>query len=840
MSPGGLPETRTAGRAGGRRREPRSRRSGGLPLPVGIGAALVSGGLLWLANPPVELQPLAFVAVVPFLWAVRRARPRRGLLLGFVFGFTYLALLLYWIRLFGTLAWGGLAVTSAAYPGLFGLVAPLVWRDERSLRSAVGLAALWSLTEYLRAMWPLGGFTWGGLGYTQTDNGFLMPLASVTGVWGLSLIVLLVNVLVLLALERLGLLPEDRRRREPAAAGGADRTGAMSADRRVDRGSSRRPVRAALLAAAGISVVLAPGLIPIPQPNGPPVDVAILQGNDIEHRLADPFEEDVRIARNHARLERALASDPPDLSVWPENSLDEDPTSYAPFGRLVRSSVRAVGRPALIGAITGRPGDAQFNEALLYDGSGRMVDRYRKVHLVPFGEFVPWRNVLGWISALQQIPRDLTPGDRVHPVACPAADAACGRLAGVPFATVICFENIFPSLDRRAVAAGAQFLVVATNNASYERTAASRQHLVMSRLRAVENGRWVVHAAISGISAFIDPEGRVHQPTGLFELATDRFTIRASTARTLYSRLGDWLPWASGLAVVGLILVPRRRAGPRGEPPPLRPGARALVVLPTYNERETVAQVIERTLRSSSDAADSDPAIPSVDILVVDDGSPDGTAAVVAELSAAEPRVRLLRRNRKQGLAAAYSAGFGVALREDYDVVVEMDADLSHQPEELPRLLDAVGRLDLAVGSRYVKGGSVTNWGVVRRMLSRGGNAYTRIMLGIPVRDATSGYRAFRRTLLAELLADGIHSDGYGFQIELAYRAWRRGAAVGEVPITFREREHGHSKISRRIVVEALGLVAVWGIRDRLRAAAPDRAAARRPPRGDETPPTST
>ncbi len=780
MSPGGLPETRTAGRAGGRRREPRSRRSGGLPLPVGIGAALVSGGLLWLANPPVELQPLAFVAVVPFLWAVRRARPRRGLLLGFVFGFTYLALLLYWIRLFGTLAWGGLAVTSAAYPGLFGLVAPLVWRDERSLRSAVGLAALWSLTEYLRAMWPLGGFTWGGLGYTQTDNGFLMPLASVTGVWGLSLIVLLVNVLVLLALERLGLLPEDRRRREPAAAGGADRTGAMSADRRVDRGSSRRPVRAALLAAAGISVVLAPGLIPIP------------------------------------------------------------PTSYAPFGRLVRSSVRAVGRPALIGAITGRPGDAQFNEALLYDGSGRMVDRYRKVHLVPFGEFVPWRNVLGWISALQQIPRDLTPGDRVHPVACPAADAACGRLAGVPFATVICFENIFPSLDRRAVAAGAQFLVVATNNASYERTAASRQHLVMSRLRAVENGRWVVHAAISGISAFIDPEGRVHQPTGLFELATDRFTIRASTARTLYSRLGDWLPWASGLAVVGLILVPRRRAGPRGEPPPLRPGARALVVLPTYNERETVAQVIERTLRSSSDAADSDPAIPSVDILVVDDGSPDGTAAVVAELSAAEPRVRLLRRNRKQGLAAAYSAGFGVALREDYDVVVEMDADLSHQPEELPRLLDAVGRLDLAVGSRYVKGGSVTNWGVVRRMLSRGGNAYTRIMLGIPVRDATSGYRAFRRTLLAELLADGIHSDGYGFQIELAYRAWRRGAAVGEVPITFREREHGHSKISRRIVVEALGLVAVWGIRDRLRAAAPDRAAARRPPRGDETPPTST
>ncbi len=825
----------------GARRKRRSRPAAGLPLPVGLGAAVAAGGLLWLANPPVEIQPLAFVAVVPFLWAVRRARPRRGLLLGIVFGFTYLALLLYWILLFGKLAWGALALTSAAYPGAFGLVAPLVWRDERPVRSAVGLAALWTLTEYLRAMWPLGGFTWGGLGYTQTDNGFLLPLASVTGVWGMSFIVLLVNVLVLLALERLGALPEDRRRRDAVLA---DRPAGApperSSERRVERRSRRRAARATVLAAAGLGLVLAPGLIPVPQPNGPPVDVAVLQGNDIEHRLADPFEEDVRIARNHARLERALATDPPDLSVWPESALDIDPTTYAPFGALVRSSVRAVGRPALVGAITGISGEPQYNEALLYDGSGRLVDRYRKVHLVPFGEFVPWRNVLGWISALQQIPRNLTPGDRVHPVACPAGDSSCGRLAGVPFASVICFENIFPSLDRRAVAAGARFLVVSTNNASYERTAASRQHLIMSRLRAVENGRWVVHAAISGISAFIDPEGRVHQPTGLFDLATDRFTIRASTARTLYSRLGDWLPWASGFLVVGLILVPRQRTRQPGDAEPMAPGARALVVLPTYNERATIADVITRTLRSSAAAAAEDPAIPTVDILVVDDGSPDGTASAVEDLAAGEPRVRLLRRDRKQGLAAAYSAGFGVALGEGYHVVVEMDADLSHQPEELPRLLDAVGRLDLVVGSRYVKGGSVTNWGLLRRMLSRGGNAYTRIMLGIPVRDATSGYRAFRRTLLAELLAEGIHSDGYGFQIELAYRAWRRGAAVGEVPITFREREHGHSKISRRIVVEALGLVAVWGIRDRIRGAAPDRVAVRRAVREDGNRPAAS
>ncbi len=212
---------------------------------------------------------------------------------------------------------------------------------------------------------------------------------------------------------------------------------------------------------------------------------------------------------------------------------------------------------------------------------------------------------------------------------------------------------------------------------------------------------------------------------------------------------------------------------------------------------------------------DVDRRMPAVDILVVDDGSPDGTAAIVSELAASEPRVRLLERTKKEGLAGAYAAGFKVALDEGYDVIVEMDADLSHRPEELPRLLEGADANDLTIGSRYIPGGSVTNWGRLRLWLSRGGNAYTRAMLGIPIRDATSGFRAYRRNLLEDLLASGIHSDGYGFQIELAYRAWQRGALVGEVPITFREREHGHSKISRRIVVEALGLVAVWGIRDR-------------------------
>jgi apolipoprotein N-acyltransferase len=743
-----------------------------------------------LANPPAELGPLAFVALVPLLWAIRHARPRRGVLLGFAFGAAYFLSTLYWVLLFGTLAWTGLSLASAVFIGASGAVITLVWRDERPVWSVAGIAAVWALTEYVRALFPLGGFTWGGLGYTQPGNGFLMPLASVTGVWGMSFVVALVNGLVLLAID------------------------AVVARR---RGSAAGLRRAAVLLACAAAIVLLPGLIPMPAPNGQQLDIAILQGNNIEQRLGDPLEEIVRIARNHAELERALAPNPPDLSIWPEDSVDVDPTRSEVFKQLVEESIRETGRPALVGAITGEFGGDQYNEGLLYSGDGRLVDRYTKVHLVPFGEYVPWRAVLGWISALDQIPRDLTPGDELHTIACPAGDASCGRMAGLTFADVICYENTFPSLDRRLVDQGAQVIVVSTNNASYGRTAASRQQLIMSRLRAVENGRWVVHAAVSGISAFVDPNGGVHQPTDLFEKTTDRMTVEASTAKTLYTRYGDWFPWACALLVVGLLAVPRRRRRPAA-PERLPADARALVVTPTYNERATIKEVLERTLAATTpkDDGSGPTGLPAVDILVVDDGSPDGTAEVVKEVAASEPGVRLLERTKKQGLAGAYAAGFRVALDDGYDVIVEMDADLSHQPEELPGLLEAVQQHDLAIGSRYIPGGSVTNWGRMRLWLSRGGNAYTRAMLGLPIKDATSGFRAFRRDLLAELLESGIHSDGYGFQIELAYRAWQHGALVGEVPITFREREHGHSKISRRIVVEALGLVAVWGVRDRL------------------------
>jgi hypothetical protein len=423
-----------------------------------------------------------------------------------------------------------------------------------------------------------------------------------------------------------------------------------------------------------------------------------------------------------------------------------------------------------------------------------VVGRYTKRHLVPFGEYVPWRRELSFLKELQQIPYDFTPGTSGNLL----------HVDGVAFANVICYENSFPSLVRPMVDGGGAFVVVSTNNASYGRTAASRQHLAMSQMRAVENGRWVVHAAVSGISAFIDPHGHVYRPTGLYQRTIDRGTIRASTAKTFYTRFGDYFPWAALALTALLLLIPRRRRTRSAMELPAEP--RTLVVIPTYNERATIEPVITGVLVAA----------PSADIFVVDDGSPDGTAEIVRRIGAGEPRVGILERRAKAGLAAAYEAGFRRAIEGGYDLAVEMDADLSHLPEELPSLLEGARAFDLTIGSRYVPGGGIANWGILRRLLSRAGNAYAQVALGFAVRDSTSGFRVFRVPLLRAILDHGIRADGYGFQIELAYESWRAGYAVGEVPITFREREHGHSKISRRIVIEALWLVTAWGLRDRL------------------------
>ena len=230
---------------------------------------------------------------------------------------------------------------------------------------------------------------------------------------------------------------------------------------------------------------------------------------------------------------------------------------------------------------------------------------------------------------------------------------------------------------------------------------------------------------------------------------------------------------------------------------------RVLVVMPTYDERENVEAI----------AARLHAAVPSAHLLVVDDASPDGTGELADAMARADERVHVLHRAGKAGLGAAYVAGFGWACERGYDVVVEMDADGSHAPEQLPRLLAALEHADLVLGSRWVDGGEVVNWPVTRTLLSRGGNAYARRVLRLPLRDPTGGYRAYRRQVLEALPLGEVASHGYCFQVDLAWQAYRAGFRVVEVPITFVEREHGTSKMSRAIVVEALWRVTWWGLR---------------------------
>ena len=234
---------------------------------------------------------------------------------------------------------------------------------------------------------------------------------------------------------------------------------------------------------------------------------------------------------------------------------------------------------------------------------------------------------------------------------------------------------------------------------------------------------------------------------------------------------------------------------------------RPLVVLPTYQEADNIAEVLGR-LRA---------AVPSADILVVDDSSPDDTAGVAKAAGHELGRVDVMVRAEKAGLGSAYRFGFTEGLARGYDVLVEMDSDLSHDPAALPSLLRVVREgADLAIGSRYVPGGSIPRWPLHRRSLSRWGNRYAAAVLGLDVRDSTSGFRAYRAEAVAGIDLDAVKADGYGFQIEMAYRLARAGGLVVEVPIQFADRERGTSKMSGRIIVEALVLVSWWGLRDRL------------------------
>ncbi len=233
---------------------------------------------------------------------------------------------------------------------------------------------------------------------------------------------------------------------------------------------------------------------------------------------------------------------------------------------------------------------------------------------------------------------------------------------------------------------------------------------------------------------------------------------------------------------------------------------RVLVLLPTYNELENLPLIMER-IRAS---------VPDADVLVLDDNSPDGTGALADEMATADPHIQVLHRAGKEGLGKAYLAGFDWGLQRGYDALIEIDADGSHPPEVLPRMLEVAREADLVIGSRWVPGGSIVNWPKSREVISRGGNLYIRLALGMPVKDATAGYRVYRASALREIGLADVSSQGYCFQVDLTWRAVRAGLVVAEVPITFVERQIGASKMNESIVREAMLNVTQWGLAHRV------------------------
>jgi apolipoprotein N-acyltransferase len=397
----------------------------------------------------------------------------------------------------------------------------------------IGWPLLFTGAEIARAHVPLGGFSWGSLGASQHAGAPLLPLARVGGMWSVTLALVLVNALV---------------------------AEAIAARRRFGR-------TLALVAAA--SAAVAPTALPLGAAgaSGRTLDVAVVQGNvpighftDLVRGRVGP--EDEVILDNHITLSKTLSSHPPDLAIWPENALDRDPVANPDVGEKLSAAVAGIGRPVLVGAILDAPDGRYTNTNLLYAGDGvTLMGRYDKIHLVPFGEYVPW----GWarrvVRELDQVP----------------ADGVAGRAARVletgsaRIGAVICFESSYPDLVRRFVRNGAEVIVVSTNNATFQRSPLARQHLAQSQMRAVEEGRTVVHAAISGISAIIGPDGEIHSEAGLFRPAIIRESVPLASGLTPYTRHGEAIDRGLGLGgaattLLGLGLGLLRRRRPSAPP----------------------------------------------------------------------------------------------------------------------------------------------------------------------------------------------------------------------------------------------------------------------------------
>jgi apolipoprotein N-acyltransferase len=496
-------------------------------------AAPATGALLAAAFPPLDLGLLALVALVPLLLATEDVRPRTAAALGYVAGLTFFGLHLLWIAQFlswtgavAWLAWGALSAIQAVAVAVFFALVPAT-RPLGAWRLAV-LPAAWAVLELLRAHHPLGGFPWGLLAVSQHDGGLLslLPLARVVGGFALAAVVVAVNLAVALWLRTL--------------LRGA--------------GSSRRARLAALagLPLLVIGVFGARLAVPAaPAPSGPPLDVVVVQaGLRGGHGLAQGVTTE-RVFDNHVRRTETVAltpGDPPDLVVWGEGAADADPLTSPERQAAVARAAAAARAPILLGATTRLDATHRATEGLLFTAEGQLADRYQKRRLVPFGEFVPFGSVLGRLvpATREGVPYDKVPGERLEPL----------LVDGVRVGPLICWESAYPGDARQLTRDGAQLLLVLTNNASFGTGAGPRQHLAAGQLRAVESGRTIVQAAVTGISAVIGPAGQTSFETGLYQDTVIRVPALPRSAITPYVRWGRGIEAALvGITVGGLLLA---------------------------------------------------------------------------------------------------------------------------------------------------------------------------------------------------------------------------------------------------------------------------------------------
>jgi apolipoprotein N-acyltransferase len=503
-----------------------------------VGAALASGALLAAAFPPLDWGVAALVALVPLLLATGTIRPRTAALLGYLAGLTFFGLHLLWIAQFlswtgavAWLAWGALSAIQAIFVAAFFALVPAT-RPLGAWRLLI-LPACWAVLELVRAHHPLGGFPWGLLATSQHDAGPLLPLARVVGGFGLAAAIVAVNLAVALWLRAL-----------------------WSGAYRPADGARGAPVKRAL-ALAGLPLLVA-GLLggrlvvpAAPPPTGPALDVTVVQaGLRGGHGLAQG-QTTQEVFDNHVRRTETLAltpGDPPDLVVWGEGAADADPLINLDRQAAIARAGAAVQAPILLGATTRVDDTHRATEGLLFTLQGQLADRYRKRRLVPFGEFVPFGSVLGRLvpATREGVPYDKVPGERLEPL----------LLDGHPVGPLICWESAYPGDARQLTRDGAQVLLILTNNASFGTGAGPRQHLAAGQLRAVETGRTIVQAAVTGPSALIGPSGRARFETGLYQDTVVRMPAPPRAGLTPYVRYGRGIEAGLlGVAVGGPLLA---------------------------------------------------------------------------------------------------------------------------------------------------------------------------------------------------------------------------------------------------------------------------------------------